>query len=82
MTYKLAPPTTKRQRIISDASDDDCPISPQISSTSEIKGAIPPVSLPPPTVVEQHYHEIFQPSATPSHLTHRFMVIQTVFYYQ
>ena len=81
----MAPPTKRRHIVSSDNEDEreDDRVSPQITSTSDAGTLQPPIPPPPPLVSSpipppppppEHYHEIFQPSATPSHLTNRFMV--------
>ena len=50
------------------------PWQPEVSSTNQIEAQKQPHPQPVVLPPELEYHEIFQPSATPSHLTHRFMV--------
>lgn len=74
---ELVQPPSKRKHFVPetfcDYEDDRPLLSPEISSTSEFKGTSPPPP-PRPVIIEQQFHEMFQPSATPSHLSHRFMV--------
>ena len=72
---EIPPPKRHYMRLPDDQEDDESinqalsPWQPEVSSIVQNQ-VMSPVKSPEP----DNFHEIFQPSATPSHLSHRFMV--------